>query len=136
MADLLPWDPFNDLMSIGETMTRNIFGGFWQPSIDVVERPEEFIVRANLPGMNRDDVELTVENNSLIIRGEAKREEVREDEHYYRRERRFGSFMRTIPFHGKIKADQVRASFKDGVLEVLLPKEEVTSPRGRKIEIQ
>jgi len=135
MNDLISWEPFSNLSPFAEVINRS-FTGFWQPSIDVSERPESFIVRANLPGMNKNNVQLTVDDNSLTIQGEAREDATDQGEHYYRRERRFGSFMRRIPFHGRIREDQVRATFKDGVLEVMLPKAEGDTAKGRRIEIQ
>jgi HSP20 family protein len=135
MSDLIPWEPFSHLFPFDEGIYRS-FTGFWQPSIDVSERSDSFIVRANLPGLNREDVQLTVDENSLTIKGDLKEDSTDQGEHYYRRERRFGSFMRRIPFHGRIKEDQVRAVFKDGVLEVLLPKTDRQSTNGRRVEIQ
>ena len=114
--------------------------GFRLPILAAVgnlsERADEFVVRANLPGMKQEDIELTVDENSLTLRGESREEETGEDEHFYRRERRSGSFVRHITLHSKIRPEEVKATFRDGVLEVRLPKAERTVSRGRRVEIQ
>ncbi len=135
MADLqpwLPWEPFEDFFPVSRFFGRP----FWQPSVDLSERADEFVVRANLPGMKQEDIELTVDENSLTLRGESREEETGEDEHFYRRERRSGSFVRHITLHSKIRPEEVKATFRDGVLEVRLPKAERTVSRGRRVEIQ
>ncbi len=92
MDGLQPWEAFTELFP----MSRFFDQGFWQPSVDVVERAGEFIVRANLPGMRREDIELTVDENSLTLQGEIQEEKTAEDERCYRRQRRRGSFIRRI----------------------------------------
>ncbi|NLY88737.1 MAG: Hsp20/alpha crystallin family protein [Firmicutes bacterium] len=132
MDGLQPWEAFTELFP----MSRFFDQGFWQPSVDVVERAGEFIVRANLPGMKREDIELTVDENSLTLQGEIREEKTAEDERFYRRERRRGSFIRRIPLRVPVRAEAVKAAFNDGVLEVRLPKVEPAIPQGRRIEIQ
>lgn len=132
MNELQPWEGFDELFPLSRFFDR----GFWQPSVDLAEKAEEFIVRANLPGMKQKDIELTVDENSLTLQGEIQEEKSGEGEHFYRRERRRGSFVRRIPLRAKIRTDAVKATFIDGVLEVRLPKVEPAVPRGRRIEIQ
>lgn len=132
MDGLQPWDAFSELFPFPRFFDR----GFWHPSVDLAETAGEFIVRANLPGMKREDIELTVDENSLTIQGEIQEEKTAEDERFYRRERRQGSFIRRIPLHAPVRTEGVKATFRDGVLEVRLPKVEPAIPRGRRIEIQ
>ncbi len=132
MDELQPWEGFPDLFPLPRFFEQ----GFWQPSVDLAERAGEFIVRANLPGMKREDIELTVEENSLTLQGEIQEEKTAEDERFYRRERRRGSFIRRIPLRVPVRTEAVTATFNNGVLEVRLPKVEPAIPRGRRVEIE
>lgn len=132
MDGLQPWEACTELFPISRFFER----GFWQPSVDLAETAGEFIVRANLPGMRREDIELTVDENSLTLQGEIQEEKTAEDERFYRRERRRGSFIRRIPLQAPVRTEGVKATFRDGVLEVRLPKVEPATPRGRRVEIQ
>ncbi len=102
------------------------------PDIEVVEKDGTMTVRTDLPGIRKEDVTIEITNNSLVIKGERHREEKEEHEGYYRSERSYGKFYRSIPFRDGIEADDAQASFKDGVLEVTLK----TKKNGRTIEIQ
>jgi len=132
MDELQPWGGFDELFPLPRFFAR----GFWQPSVDLAESAGEFIVWANLPGMKPKDIELTVDENSLTLQGEIQEEKTAEGERFYRRERRRGSFVRRIPLQAPVRAEAVKATFNDGVLEVRLPKVEPAIPRGRRIEIQ
>lgn len=102
------------------------------PDIEVVEKDGTMTVRADLPGIRKEDVSIEVTSNSLVIKGERHQEEKEERDGYYRNERRYGRFYRSVPFRDGIEADDATASFKDGVLEVTLK----TKKNGRKVEIQ
>ncbi len=102
------------------------------PDIEVIEKEGSMIVRADLPGIRKEDVQIELTGNSLVLRGERNREEKEEREGYYRSERSYGRFYRNIPFREGIEADEAEASFKDGVLEVTLK----TRKNGRTIEIR
>lgn len=104
------------------------------PAIDVSETPDEYRVSVELPGMSRDDIEVTVDQGRLRIRGEKKEEQREEDEDYLRVERSYGTFSRTIPLPSTVEEEDIAASFQDGVLKVDLPKSE--QERGRRIEIK
>jgi HSP20 family protein len=131
MDELQPWEEFPGTFPI----SRFSGWGFWQPSVDLAERAGEFIVRANLPGMRREDIQLTVDENSLTLQGEVQEEKTAENERFYRRERRRGSFIRP-PLQTPVRTEAVTATFNNGVLEVHLPKMEPAIPRGRRVEIQ
>ncbi len=106
------------------------------PAVDIYDEGDNLVVNAELPGLNKDQVEVQLSDRTLTIKGEKKRsEEVRESD-YYRSERSFGSFIRTLTLPVEVKADAATASFKDGVLEIRLPKTEEPGKRPRKIEIQ
>lgn len=102
------------------------------PDIEVIEKDGTMTVRADLPGIRKEDVTVEITNNSLVIKGERRQEKKEEREGYYRSERSYGNFYRSIPFRDGIEADDANASFKNGVLEVTLK----TRKNGRTIEIQ
>jgi len=102
------------------------------PTVDMYEEKGDVVVKAELPGMSRDEVEVTLSDSRLTIKGEKRKEEKVEEKDYYRCEREYGSFLRTIELPSEVKADAVKATFKDGVLQVRLPK----SDHAKKKEVQ
>jgi HSP20 family protein len=104
----------------------------WSPEIEVFQRGDELVVLADLPGLKRDDVKVNVTNDSLIIQGERRQESEENEQGYYRSERSYGSFRRSIPLPDGVNDEDVKASFRDGVLEITMP---VPQQRGRRIEI-
>jgi len=107
----------------------------WSPAIDVLDRKDEMVLQADLPGLTEKDIEITVQDGVLTVRGQRKEEKVtKEGEEYYCCERWSGSFSRTLTLPPGINADKVSASFKNGVLEVHLPK--AKEAEGKKIEIK
>ena len=117
----------------------SVFGererGEWWPAIDAFQRGNEFVVRADVPGLSRDDLSVEVGEDALTIRGERKQDREEEREGVFRRERSYGTFYRVVPLPEGAVADSAKATFKDGVLEVVVqaPPQEVS--RGRKIDI-
>lgn len=107
----------------------------WAPAVDVFHRGNEFVVRADLPGLSKDDIELEINEDSLTLRGERRHEEEEEKEGMYRRERTYGSFVRVVPLPEGTIADSAKATFRDGVLEVVLQAPGREVKRGRRIEI-
>ncbi len=144
---IVRWDPFKDFLTIQEDLhkmfdrflggiERKPFETVWAPAIDVFEEDKELVIQAELPGLDAKDVDVTVEEDSLTLKGERKFEkEVKEDK-YYRLERRYGSFQRTIPFPVEVKADQAKAQFKDGVLRITIPKVEERKAKKIKVEVE
>lgn len=108
----------------------------FMPSIDVKESDKEIKVTAELPGMDEDDIEVTLSKDALTIRGEKKEEKEDQGKEYYRMERRFGSFYRTIPLSAEIEADKVDAKFKKGVLTIRLPKSAEAQNQRKKITVK
>jgi len=106
----------------------------WKPSIDVVDEGEKFVVKADLPGYSSDDLEIKLTEDSVTIRGKLKEEKGYQDSCYQVRERSLGSFSRTIPFSLQLKPEEARASFKNGVLILDLPKADV--PKGHTLDIE
>ena len=144
------WRPMSDLISIREEMNRlfdNFFGelperrmglleGEWSPSVNVAETDEEIVVTAELPGVKQDDVDISVADNILTLKGEKKEEKEIKKENYHRVERRYGSFQRSIGLTVGVQANKAKASYKDGILTVTIPKAEEAKPKQIKINIE
>ena len=109
--------------------------GAWAPQVEVIERDNRLIVRADLPGMTKDDVKVDIDDNSLVIRGERKTEHEEDEEGYYRSERSYGSFYRRIPLPSGVKAEEASADFRNGVLEITMPAAKRTDAERRQLEI-
>jgi len=136
---LTRWDPFRDMLSMRRAMDR-LFDRALEPSwsetpawdlaLDVVENKDEFLVKASLPGINPDDLEITFTDNTLTIKGSTKSEVESKDARYHLRERRYGSFARSITLGSRIQGDAIQANYENGVLTLTLPKaEEVKAKR-------
>jgi HSP20 family protein len=143
---IVRWEPLRELGSLQNEMNRlfnTVFdtpvGGHsgtlrrWMPAMDLVESGDEFVLRADLPGMSEDDIKIEFEDGTLTVSGERKAEHEEREEGYYRVERAFGSFSRSLTLPKGIDADAVSARFDRGVLEIRIPKPEASKPR--RIEI-
>jgi len=148
---ILRWDPFRDLVSIQERMNRlfdqtlartrgeeeeGIATSTWMPSVDIYETPDRVVLKAELPGLTREDIDINVRNNTLTLRGERKFEKEVKEENYLRIERAYGSFQRSFTLPATIQQDKIKAVFTDGVLEVSLPKAEEARPKQVKIDVK
>ena len=134
------WDPFRDLMSIQNEMNR-LFGrtyggdvgetsrGAWTPSLDVYETQEKFVITMELPGVSLDDVDISVEDSTLVVRGERKFYREQDQDSFLRIERRFGEFTRSLTLPSTADAEGIQASFDQGVLMIEVPKREEARPR-------
>jgi HSP20 family protein len=111
-------------------------GAEWWPEIEVAEREGKIVITADLPGLKPDDIEVDVNRGELTIKGERRNEHEEKDERYYHRERRYGAFVRTIPLPEGVDPEKVEASFKNGVLEVVVPAPAEEKEGGRKVEIR
>jgi len=107
----------------------------WAPAIDVFQRGSELVVRADIPGISKDDIEVEVNDDSIVIRGERRYEKDEEREGVYRSERSYGTFARVVPLPEGTITDSAKANFKDGVLEVVMQAPGREVKRGRRIEI-
>jgi len=108
----------------------------WNPAVDVVENKDNYVLNAELPGINKDDVKITLENNVLTIRGEKKNEFEKKEGNYHRVERNYGSFERSFTIPGTVKADNIDAQYKDGVLTLTLPKAEEAKPKMIDVKVK
>jgi HSP20 family protein len=141
MATLVRWEPFREFAALQNEMSRLINGWVgsegageggsrpWIPSTDVWETDSEIVYAFDLPGIPEDKVSVEVEDGSLTVTGERERTEKTGGDRFYRFERRFGSFERSIGLPQGVKEDEIKADYKDGVLEIRVPKPEQAKPR-------
>ncbi|MCM8775727.1 MAG: Hsp20/alpha crystallin family protein [Candidatus Omnitrophica bacterium] len=139
------WDPFDIVSDLQREMNR-IFNrsitsregwtrGF-QPSIEVEDENDHFVLRADAPGLKKEDFSISIQGNHLTLKGERKVEKENKGKGYYYSERSYGAFARTFEFPAEIQADKAKANYKDGVLEVILPKSESSKPKQINVEIK
>ncbi len=136
------WDPFRDLSVLQDRINR-LFAEqsrgeaasarTWAPVVDIMETESDLIVRAELPGLKQDDINIEVTSESLTLRGERKFDETAKDQ-YLRVERPYGPFQRSFTIGVPVQPDKVKATYKDGVLEVVIPKAEEVKPKKIQIE--
>ncbi len=127
--------PLEDIDRLFDGLVSRAFG--WRlsvPAVDVYEKDNEIVVKAQLPGCKKEDIEVTIQDNVLTIKAQRKQEEQVEEDGYYRREIAYGSVVRTIPLPVAVDEEKVTARFEDGVLTIRAPKLE-QEPSGRKVEI-
>lgn len=140
------WDPFSELVSLREAMSRLFEESFVRPSlvapeipagrmvpIDVYETDNEIVVKAPLPGAKPEDVDVTVTDDVLTIKGEVKEEAEVKRENYFRQERRFGTYYRQVTLPLPVEADKAQATFENGVLTLTIPKAEKVKPKIIKV---
>jgi HSP20 family protein len=135
-----------------ERMMEDFFGRRWRPSwperwfgaereeltapaLDLYEEKDDIVIKAELPGIDKNNIEVNLADHTLTIKGEKKKEEEIKEENYYRSERSYGAFMRTLELPKDVHADKVKATFKDGVLEVRLPKTEEAKAKEIKVKV-
>ena len=138
------WDPFTGLAELHDEVNR-LFGATlsrhsgmemaFSPAIDVAVEKDNVIVSADLPGLTKDDVSVTLQDNYLTIRGEKKQETEKRETNYFMNERIYGSFTRTIELPVAVNASKIDARFKDGVLHVTLPKTEEAKPKQIEVKV-
>lgn len=122
-------EPFGGLFSDSSAM-----GGEWKPLMDVVETKEGVTLKIEVPGVKQEDLSISLEDDTLVVKGERKHEtEVKEDG-YSRMERSYGSFQRSVLVPKTLDASRIKATYKDGVLEIQLPKTEEAKPKAIKVE--
>jgi len=137
MATLVRWDPFREVTSLRDEVNR-LFSrtlgdgqgvSAWSPPVDVFDTKDAIVLKAELPGLTPEDIDIEIDENVLTIRGERTLEETVEEGRYHRLERAYGSFARTLSLPQGVKADEVSAAFDGGVLEVRIPKADEVKPR-------
>ena len=145
--DIVPWRPFGELGGLrremddlwnrflGETSRPSIFSRQWAPTVDVSETKDNVILKAEVPGLEAKDVDVSISGDVLTIKGEKKKEEEQKNEHYHYRERYSGSFQRSFRLPVSVKSEKAEATFKDGVLVVTLPKAEEAKPKRIELKV-
>ena len=143
---VVKWEPFRDLMAMQDRMTRlidetlsriwkeEVTRGVWSPPVDILERENEVVLKIDLPEVNQNEIDIRVEENTLIIQGERRFIKDTPDENYIQIERPYGTFRRTFSIPKTIDHEGIKASYKDGVLRVILPRKSETQPKQIVIE--
>jgi len=139
------WDPFRDSVSLRDAMSMLLQESYVRPGggpsqaghstlpLDIGETEDGFVVKAALPGVKPEDVQITVHGDTLTIRAESQAEEEKKGEHWHVRERRFGSFQRAVALTTPVNSDKAQAHFEHGILTLTLPKSESARPRQIKV---
>ena len=146
---VVKWDPFRDLISIQDRMNR-LFeqtlsrsrgeeaasAATWTPAVDIYETVETIVMKAELPGVSREDIQIQINDNTLTLKGERRFAKDVQEESYLRIERAYGSFHRSFTLPATVRQESIRAVFRDGVLELTLPKAEEAKPKRIAIEVR
>jgi len=141
------WDPFREAVSLRDAMNSLLQESFIRPGnllaqdgsspaalpLDISETEDHYVVKASLPGVKPEDVQITVQGDTLTIRSESKAEEEKKGERWHIRERRFGSFQRSVALTSPVDSDRANAHYEHGVLTLTLPKSEAAKPRQIKV---
>ncbi|MHB8730269.1 MAG: Hsp20/alpha crystallin family protein [bacterium] len=152
MSSILRWDPFeeagtlrravdrlfDDVLPGGRaprTSTNGLPAAAWEPAVELYETGDEVVVRAEMPNVDPSNVDITVTADAVTIKGTVRQEEERKDRSYYRRELRYGAYVRTLPLPAEVRGGDAKATYKDGVLEVRIPKSERAKPTTVKVQI-
>ena len=148
--EVVRWDPFNEMVSLRDAVS-HLFedafirpagwplpfeGAAWSMPVDVIETKDQIVVKAAVPGVKPDEVDVSITGEALTIKGETKAEEKFEEGSYLRKERRFGAFQRTLTLPVNVVADKAKAEFENGVLTLTLPKAEEAKPKSIKVKIK
>ncbi|MCO4781454.1 MAG: Hsp20/alpha crystallin family protein [Candidatus Cloacimonetes bacterium] len=143
---LAVWNPFHEMetllekygkssrASLSKKSDKNFEVGDWMPVVDINETDEDFLVKAELPGVAKEDVKISIDNNILLIKGEKKVESEDQKKHYY--ECSYGSFVRSFTLPQMVKIDEIKADYKNGVLNLKIPKSEEMKPKEIEISIE
>jgi len=141
--ELVRWRPMRDLLGFGSGLDR-FFDDFfapstsetgtsetwsWQPVVDIYDKDESIVIKADLPGVDKKDIHVDLKGRVLTLSGERSEEKEANDEGYYRKERAYGKFVRTFNLSSDVTPDKINASYKDGVLHITIPKAEASKPK-------
>jgi len=148
-VSLRTWDPYRDFTALRENINRlfedswrsgdrppEMAASTWPVPVDIYETSDAIVVRAEVPGINPKDVKISLTGDQLVIGGRREQEAKSEGRNYVRTERRFGSFIRSFTVNVPVKGDQIKANYKDGLLEVTLPKADEVKPREIEITVE
>ena|SRR5215813_641679 len=140
---LARWSPYRDMLSVRDEMNRvfnEVFGrgtnddtawfsGAWSPPVDIYETDRALVIKAELPGFSKDDFSIEMKENTLVIKGERRREDEVKEGNYHRMERVYGAFQRSFLLPATVDHEKVNATYKDGILELHLPKVQAAQPK-------
>ena len=146
---LIRWEPYGGLMNLQDKINRlfsdafpgkigegdDLSLGTWRPMVDICDTENAIVVTAELPGVKKEDISIEVKDNILTIKGERSEDSEVKEENYYRRERSFGSFQRSFSMPTEVSPESIKASFKDGVLKIEVPKPEEKKPKQISIDV-
>ena len=145
--ELTPWRPFTELSSLRREMDRlwenffgerpltRIWGRGWAPSLDISETKDNFVVKAEVPGVDAKDIDISLTGDVLTIKGEKKQEKEEKEEDYHLIERGYGSFSRSVRLPAEVESGKIKAAYKDGILSITLPKSEKAKAKEVKIKV-
>jgi len=146
---IVRWDPFRDVTTLQDRINRIFNESFgrsrdfedevslydWRPAVDIYETDDGIVLKVELPGINKADVSVEVKDNVLTLKGERLLDPAIKDDQYYRKERSFGKFNRSFSLQEQIKSDLIKASFKDGILTIEVPRPEEEKPKQVTVNI-
>ncbi len=143
------WDPFDELSSLRESMERlfedffttrrpgrHLAPALWEPAVELFETEGDVVFRAEMPGIDPKSVNVTVSEDTLTVKAEVKAEQEQKGRNYYRRELRYGSFERAVGLPTSVQADQAKATFKNGILEIHIAKAERAKAKSVTVEVE
>jgi HSP20 family protein len=144
--NIIRWDPFRDLATLRERMNRlfeeayssrgeekDMVSSAWNPSVDIYEKENEIVLKAEVPGIDENDIEIKIEDNTITLNGERKFEKETKEENYHRIERSYGSFYRSFTLPQNINQDKIKAESENGILKITMPKKAELKPKKVKI---
>jgi HSP20 family protein len=144
MSNLIRWEPAREMMSLRDAMDRlfddaftrplSLRDGWSVPAIDMYQTDDEIVVKAAMPGIKADEVQINVTGEVLTLKGEVKHEEEKQEKAWHIREQRFGSFERSVVLPTDVVADKAKADFENGILTITLPKAEEVKPKAISIK--
>ena len=150
MVRLMVRDPWKDFGTLQDRINRlfdqtlrtfqpegeeELERGTWAPAVDIHETDDSFVVKADLPGMNKEDIQIDIKDSTLTLKGEKKFEQQVSKDNYIRVERTYGTFVRSFTLPQNVDPDKIKAKYKDGVLELTIPKKEEAKPKQIKVDV-
>lgn len=153
MSSIIRWDPFEEMGTLrravdrllddvmlsgrqtGRTSGNGRSAAAWEPAVEMYDTGDEVVVRAEMPNIDPSNVDVTVTAEAITLKGTVRQDEEKKDRSYYRRELRYGSYVRTLPLPAEVKGGDAKATYKDGVLEVKIPKAERAKPTSVKVQV-
>jgi HSP20 family protein len=149
MSTMIRWEPsreipmlrhhmdrlFNEMLGRNGSNEEGLATGAWIPQVDVFETPDSIVLKADLPGVTKDDVEISIQNSTLTLKGERKMEQESKDKQVYRLERSYGTFSRSFTLPPIVDTERANADFANGVLTLTLPRREESKPKQIKVKV-